>query len=217
LLDLQKHPAILVIIVAIIGSLLSSIPGFDFASATSEESGSTEGGGENGGEDDGGDQPSSSEQNEESVTQEEDETPDSETQFEDTTRPQDTSSLVASRPIVVEPSFPTPTPTPTPSPTLKAPFPTLIESPPPTGNFCKLFPFHPSCKTPTPTPTIVAPLPTLIESPPPTIPDFCSNTPRPPFCPPTPNPTTAPNPTLVAPNDVSTTSERGLFSGAPTE
>jgi hypothetical protein len=45
--------------------------------------------------------------NEESVTEEEDETPDSESQFEDTTRPQDTSRIVAPRPTVVEPSFPT--------------------------------------------------------------------------------------------------------------
>jgi hypothetical protein len=53
---------------------------------------------------------------------------------------------------VLEQPSTTPTPTPTPSPTLRAPLPTLIESPPPTGNLCKLFPFHPSCKTPTPTP-----------------------------------------------------------------
>lgn len=47
---------------------------------------------------------------------------------------------------------PTPTPTSGLSPTIKAPLPSLIESPPPPIN-CKLFPLAPSCKTLTPTPT----------------------------------------------------------------
>lgn len=175
MLDLQKNPAFLVIILAIFGSLLTPIPSFDSTFATSEESGSTEGGG-----DDGGDQPSSGEQNEGSATEEEDETPDSESQLEDTTRPQDTGSIVAPRPTVVAPSFPTPTP--------KAPLPTLIESPPPTGNFCKLFPFDPTCKTPAPSPAptprgsvqnSISPVPSLLQSPAPTF----SPPPCPPFCP----------------------------------
>jgi hypothetical protein len=55
---------------------------------------------------------------------------------------------------VLEQPSTTPTPTPTPSPTLPpmqagvlAPPPTLMESPS-AGNFCELFPIHPSCKTP---------------------------------------------------------------------
>jgi hypothetical protein len=198
LLDLQRNRPFLVIIVAIFGSLLTLIPGFDFAFATSEEDGSNEGGGEDEG-DDGGDQPPSGEQSGESATQEEDQTADPESQSEDTASPQGTSSIVAPRPTVVAPSFPTSTP--------RAPLPTLIESPSPSGNFCKLFPFHPTCKTSTPTPTptpplggsvqnSITPIPSVLQSPDPTF----SPPPCPPFCPfPTVSPTPTPSPTIVAP------------------
>src|SRR5918994_232614 len=49
LLDLQKNPAFLIIIVAIFGSLLAPVLSINFASATSDEEGGDTGDGDNGG------------------------------------------------------------------------------------------------------------------------------------------------------------------------